>query len=83
MEPTNNIPAELLEALDPSEPIEPLRLPRQAWLDLVQRGRCETKQHLYIWHALGVMRISRHWLGHPEAHNHWEDVVCFVEEVYE
>lgn len=83
MEQTNNIPAELLEALDPCEPIEPLRLPRQAWLNLVQRGQCETKQHLYIWHADGVMRISRRWIGHPEAHMHWEDVIRFVEEVKE
>lgn len=78
MDQTNNIPAELLEALDPTEPIDPLRLRRQHWLDLVQRGSCRTETYIYIWIASGVIRLPLRWLGHPDAHRHWEDVVVFT-----
>ena len=79
MDQINNIPAEMLDAIDPTpDPPEPLRLRRQHWLDLVQRGSCRTETHLYIWIASGVIRLPLRWLGHPDAHRHWEDVVVFL-----
>lgn len=81
MDQANNIPAELLEALDPTpEPPETIRLSRTAWLDLIRLGRCEYDQYMYVWTAEGVTRIHDWWIGHPERWRHFEDVIRFVED---
>ena len=75
-----NIPVELLEALDPTpDPPNPLYMPRQAWLDLVQRGVCQANGYSYLWGSGGVSRMPNKWVGHPEAWKHWEDIVLFTE----
>jgi len=75
-------PAELLEAMDPTpaEP-DPIIMPREAWLSLVHTGHAETQTHIWIWHADGICRLSKIWIGHPDLWRHWQDVILFREEV--
>lgn len=77
------IPAELLETMDPTpEDPEPIRLPRAAWLSLIQTGHAETETHYWIWTSSGVQRISKIWRGHPDAWRHWQDIIIFEEVKY-
>lgn len=71
-------PAELLETLDPTpEAPEPLLIPRETWLQLIHAGHAESRDHVWIWSADGVYRISKVWVGHPQLSEHWQLVIRF------
>ena len=81
MSKINLTPAELLELRDPTpEAPDAIRIPREAWLQLIQRGYAETEDHVWIWSADGVQRLSKVWIGHPEMWQKWQDVVIFASE---
>lgn len=78
MSEPNLTPAELIELHDPTpEAPEPLRLPREAWVHLIQTGYADTADHIYIWSADGVCRLSKVWIGHPDLWKHWQDLIVF------
>lgn len=71
-------PAELLETLDPTpEAPEAIQIPRETWLQLIRAGQAESRDHLWIWSADGVYRISKVWVGHPQLSEHWQLVIRF------
>lgn len=82
MSKINLTPAELLELHDPTpEAPDPILIPREAWRQLIQRGFAETEDHVWIWYADGVQRLSKVWIGHPDMWQKWQDVILFRQEV--
>lgn len=77
-EKINLRPAELLETLDPTpEAADPIQIPRETWLQLIRAGHAESRNHVWIWSADGVYRISKVWIGHPLLSEHWQLIIRF------
>ena len=77
-ESINPQPAELLETLDPTpDAPEVLLIPRETWQLLIRAAFAESRDHVWIWSADGVYRISKVWIGHPRLSEHWQLVIRF------
>lgn len=71
-------PAALLETLDPTpEAPDPIVIPRETWRQLIQTAHAESRDHIWIWSADGIYRISKIWIGHPEISDHWQHIIRF------
>lgn len=78
MDNLQTAPEELIQTLDPApEAPDPIRMPRETWLQLIHTGHAEDQSHAWIWAAEGVYRIAKVWIGHPAIADHWQLIISF------